>query len=110
MVTHYEIFRHHLVTQFPAYGYPLWEPDPANVSTAVEVGDVGFIREGRFYRLFNALLPADDPSHEIFGVPDDHEPLIPAMGNHTIISQLSPCNLCSANVTSKPVSEPLAEG
>ena len=110
MVTHYEIFRHHLVTQFPAYGYPLWEPDPANVSTAVEVGDVGFIREGRFYRLFNALLPADDPSHEIFGVPDYHEPLIPAMGNHTIISQLSPCNLCSANVTSKPVSEPLAEG
>jgi hypothetical protein len=42
----------------------------------VRVGDVGFIRDGYFQRLFNALLPADHPSHDNFGVPEWHEPLL----------------------------------
>ena len=56
MLTHYEIFCYQLAIKFPASGHALWEPDPANISTAVEVGDVGYICEGRFRRLFNALL------------------------------------------------------
>ncbi|KAI0277545.1 hypothetical protein BC826DRAFT_877364, partial [Russula brevipes] len=55
------------------HGYPLWEPDPASFKN-VEVGDVGVIRDGYFQRLFNALLPADDPSQH-FGVPESYEPL-----------------------------------
>ena len=32
-------------------------------------------RRGNFHRLFNALLPADDPSHEL-GVPEYQESLV----------------------------------
>ena len=56
------IFREELAIRYPAHGHALWEPDPGRLYEAVEVGDVGFIRKGYFYRLFNALLPRDPPS------------------------------------------------
>ena len=64
---------------------------------AVEVGDVGFIREGRFHRLFNALLLADHPSHNL-GVPGYREPLIPSLSAHIITATLSPSHYCSAGI------------
>ncbi|KAF8258119.1 hypothetical protein EI94DRAFT_1755655 [Lactarius quietus] len=79
-------------------------------SYPVEVGDVGFIREGRFHRLFNVLLPADDPSHRNYGVPEYHEQLTLRMEEHIIPSTLGPNNLCSARVTSDPVPRILADG
>lgn len=69
----YDIFREELATKYPTYGHALWEPSPHY--TAVEIGDVGFIREGRFHRLFNIILSEDDPSHQ-GGVPQRHEPLV----------------------------------
>ncbi len=110
MTAHYDIFRHHLAIKFPAYGHALWEPDPESLYPAVEVGDVGYIREGKFHRLFNVLLPAKHPSHGNFGVPEYHEQLTLNMENHINIGKLSPNNFCSAKVTSMPVSERLAEG
>ena len=55
-------FREELAIQYPTLGRPLWEPDPGGLYDAVQVGDVGFIRDGYFYRLFNALPPRDRPS------------------------------------------------
>ena len=63
----------------------------------VQVGDVGFIREGRFHRLFSALLPADDPSQEL-GVPEYHEPLVPILSDHVTTAPLGRINYCSAGV------------
>jgi hypothetical protein len=84
MTAHYDIFRHHLWTAAPAYGHALWDPNPGNLYPAVEVGDVGYIREGTFHRLFNVLLPAKHPSHR--RVPEYHEQLKLedhiAIGNH----------------------------
>lgn len=54
-------------------GYPLWYPEPDN-SGQVLVGDVGFVEEGRFCRLFNVLHPKDDPVN-CRGVPDGFEVL-----------------------------------
>ena len=105
----YDIFRRHIAIKFPAMGHALWEPDPGNLSPAVQVGDVGFIRQGRFHRLFNVLLPADHPSHENFGVPEYHEQLTLSVENHISFGRLSANNFCSAKVTSKPVPDP-AEG
>ena len=93
----YEIFREQLATMFPSYGYALWEPRPTNPNRPVQVGDVGFIREGRFHRLFSALLPANDPSQEL-GVPDYHEPLVPTLPDHVSKVSLGPKNYCSAGV------------
>jgi len=70
-----DIFRDQLATTYPRYGYALWNPSP------VEVGDVGFIRWGTFHRLFNALRPANDPSHEL-GLPTGYKPLALGVPNH----------------------------
>ena len=109
-MAHYDIFRHQLAINFPAYGHALWEPNPGLLYPAVEIGDVGFTREGRFHRLFNILLPAEDPSHENYGVPEYHEQLTLRMRNHIIPSTLGPNHLCSARVTSQPVPRELAMG
>ena len=109
-MAHYDIFRHHLAMKFSAYGHALWEPGPGNLYPAVEVGDVGYIQEGKFHRLFNALLPAEDESHVDFGVPDYHEPLILNIKKHINIGKLGPNNFCSARVSSMPVSEVLSKG
>ncbi|KAI9445971.1 hypothetical protein H4582DRAFT_1785351, partial [Lactarius indigo] len=78
-------------------GHALWEPDPGEYSPA-QVGDVGFIRDGKFHRLFNALLPADDPSHESRGTPPYHEPLQLRLRDHIDRGTLSPNNFYSYGV------------
>jgi len=88
-----------LAINYPAYGHALWEPRPPRLYCPVEVGDVGFIREGRFHRLFNALLSADHPSHKI-GVPEHYESLIPSLSDYIVSSTLSPSHYCSAGITS----------
>jgi len=92
-MAHYDIFRGQLAIKYPAYGHALWDPRP------VEIGDVGFIREGQFHRLFNALLPEDHPSHCEFGVPSHHELLVPSVSNHINKSVLSRNHYCSAGIT-----------
>jgi hypothetical protein len=68
----YNIFRDELAIRYPARGHALWDPSRDGLDSAVQVGDVGFVREGKFIRLFNILLPRDHPSHENFGVPEHH--------------------------------------
>jgi hypothetical protein len=76
-MVHHDIFREELANAYPIYGHALWEPDPGDQYNAVEVGDVGFIRSGRFHRLFNVLHPKEHPSHQnnLALVPDDHQQL-----------------------------------
>ncbi len=98
-MAHYDTFRDQLAIAHPAFGYALWEPDPGENNLPVEVGDVGYIREGKFHRLFNALLPEDHPSHKRLGVPEDHEQLRPRMQDHVNRGSLSPNTLYSYGVT-----------
>ena len=94
----YDVFREKLAIKYPSYGHALWVPGPRNPDLAVRVGDVGFTRRGRFHRLFNAMLPADDPSHEL-GVPEYHEPLVPNVSNHLDRDLLPRNNYYSAGVS-----------
>ncbi|KAH9072147.1 hypothetical protein EDB83DRAFT_2571938, partial [Lactarius deliciosus] len=80
-------------------GYALWEPDPGEQYPPVEVGDVGFIGQGKFHRLFNALLPANHQSHRRFGVPEHYEPLQLSVPDHIDHGTLNPNNFCSYGVT-----------
>ena len=113
-MAHYDIFRHHLSIKFPAYGHALWEPNPGNLYPAVEVGDVqgdvGYIYEGKFRRLFNVLLPANHPSHRNFGVPEYHEQLTLNIENHIDIGILNPHNFYSASVTLRLDTDRWADG
>lgn len=73
-------------------GYPLWEPE-----CKVSIGDVGYIRDGRFYRLFNALLPPGD-SQNNFGEPKGFQPL--QLDEHAMMeSTLSPGPMYSRSIT-----------
>jgi hypothetical protein len=102
----YDIYREELAIKHPAYGHALWVPSPGGPDPSVEVGDVGFIREGQFHRLFNIFLPGDHPPHRDFGVPEHHRPLRLRMPIHRHISPrtLSPNNFRSRGV--KLVSDP----
>ena len=94
----YDIFREQLAIKYPSYGHALWGPTPRSPYRPVQVGDVGFILRGKFHRLFSALLPADDPSHE-FGAPEYHQPLTPSLLNHLDTDSLDRNNYCSAGVS-----------
>jgi len=49
-------FREYLAITFPAYGYALWDASPVRPPRLVKVSDFGFIRWGKFYRLFSCPL------------------------------------------------------
>lgn len=49
----------------------MWEPE---CRPGVSIADVGYIRRGRFCRLFNASLPPGHPLNT-FGVPEGYEQL-----------------------------------
>ena len=51
-------------------GHPLWQPEPTKYGEVL-IGDVGVVKGGCFYRLFNATRPKDDPVNTICGVPTD---------------------------------------
>ncbi|KAJ8494847.1 hypothetical protein ONZ51_g2077 [Trametes cubensis] len=42
-------------------GYPLWYPDPDRPEWEVEIGDVGYVREGSFKHLLRTRNTADEP-------------------------------------------------
>lgn len=80
------------------HGYPLWEPEPTK-SGEVLVGDIGYILEGGFYRLFNATLPADHAIHERCGVPDGYVPFTyPDALRHRRESALQSGPICSRSI------------
>lgn len=70
---HYSVYREQLTSLY--HGHALWEPDPANLYEKVSVGDVGYVREGYFFRMFNVRLSWDDPSNRVLGEPDHYEPV-----------------------------------
>ncbi|KAI9440445.1 hypothetical protein H4582DRAFT_1463515 [Lactarius indigo] len=98
-MTHYDTFRDQLAIAHPAFGHALWEPDPREQYPPVEVGDVGFIRQGKFHRLFNALLPANHQSHQRFGVPEHYEPLQLTESGGSDFFAVAPPTSDSAEVT-----------
>ena len=103
-MAHYIIYRDRFATTHPAFGHEaLWEPSPEAKYGPVRIGDVGLVREGKFYCLFNALLAADDASHE--GIPllaDNHEPLVLDVPDHIPTGALKPNQYCSAGVSVLP--------
>ena len=57
----YNVYREQLSSFLQ--GHALWEPDPDNLYKEVSIGDVGYVREGRFFRMFNVLLEWNDSSN-----------------------------------------------
>lgn len=83
------------------HGEPLWQPEPPK-DGEVLIGDVGFIEDGRFYRLFSATLPADHPINAASGVPDGFKPL---EYNGRVLSQTNDNYLGPKPIYSKSVAQ-----
>lgn len=71
------------------------DSSPSKPNDPVKVGDVGYIRSGRFHRFFNALLSAEDQTN----VPESHEQLIPKSSDHIIKGSLSSDHYCSTGIS-----------
>ena len=58
------------------HGIALWKPNPPRVIyDKVKIGDVGYVREGGFIRMFNVMLPWDHESNRRLGEPVHYESL-----------------------------------
>jgi len=55
-------------------GQALYYPEPSPEEGPVEIGDVGYTKQGAFCRLFNVSRAADDPA-QLLGVPEGFRPL-----------------------------------
>jgi hypothetical protein len=97
-MAHYDIYRDRLATTHAAFGHALWEPSPDGGYGSVKIGDVGYVSEGKFHRLFNALLPSDDASHQGTPLPEYHEPFIPPILDHLSRGVLTPNTYYSTGV------------
>ena len=102
----YDVFREQLSIKYSSYGHALWEPSPEKPNDSVNVGDVGFIRSGKFHRLFNALLSAEDQPD----VPNDYERLVPKFSKHISEGTLSSNHYCSDGIVVDLESDVLALG
>jgi hypothetical protein len=67
----FNIYREQLSSQY--HGLALWDPKPVEnlykQPGHVSIGDVGYLDNGAFMRMFNVTLPWDDPSNKLLGEP-----------------------------------------
>ena len=55
-------------------GLALWNPTPPKeIYEKVSIGDVGYLHEGTFIRMFNVTLPWDHPSNRSLGEPEPYD-------------------------------------
>ena len=73
-MSHFNVYRDQLASL--SQGSALWNPSPLKkIYEKVSIGDVGYLHEGTFIRMFNVTLPWDDPSNRKLGVPEKYESL-----------------------------------
>ena len=68
------IYRDQLSSLF--HGLALWDPNRPNGPggyAKVSIGDVGYLHEGMFIRMFNVTLPWNDPSNILLITPEPYD-------------------------------------
>ena len=59
-----------------SHGLALWDPSPLKeIYDKVSIGDVGYLHEGSFIRMFNVMLPWSHESNRTLGEPEPYESL-----------------------------------
>ncbi|KAH9008785.1 hypothetical protein EDB85DRAFT_1542726 [Lactarius pseudohatsudake] len=95
-MAYYDTYRDQLASLY--HGHALWVPEPSGLYDHVRVGDVGYVKQGHFNRMFNALLPADDLA-QVYGVPKGFVPLNMGPFNNIRTLNLTHGDYCSNTVT-----------
>jgi hypothetical protein len=96
-----------------SHGLALWNPNPPKkIYNYVSIGDVGYLHEGMFIRMFNVTLPWDDPSNGLLGKPEPYDPLDCGPFTNTIEAHFKKIDHYSRFVTADtdPVNKTMAAG
>ncbi|RPD72326.1 hypothetical protein L226DRAFT_546923 [Lentinus tigrinus ALCF2SS1-7] len=72
---HWDIYARELMSL--GFGHPLWHPEPSLQFGQIRLGDVGYLRKGRFRFLFNSMHSAEHPVNATKGVPSGFEEFKP---------------------------------
>jgi hypothetical protein len=94
------------------HGCALWRPEPVeNLYDKVSIGDVGYIYNGSFYRMFNVMEPWDKspPVNQRFGEPDQYKPLVLSPFVNHRQSRFSKGDYYSRNVSSQEIHKVTAQ-
>ena len=67
----FNVYRDHLSSLF--HGIALWKPNPEGLYDQVTIGDVGYISDGVFIRMFNVTLPWDHELNRTLGIPNHYD-------------------------------------
>ncbi|KAF8474351.1 hypothetical protein DFH94DRAFT_695423 [Russula ochroleuca] len=71
----FNIYQEQLTSLY--HGLALWRPNPVeSIYNQVSIGDVGYISDGVFIRMFNVTLPWDDQSNRRLAEPERYDSLI----------------------------------
>jgi hypothetical protein len=93
------VYREQLTSLY--HGHALWEPGPIrSIYDRVTIGDVGYVNDGFFYRMFNVILPWDDPSNGRLGKPEQYTSLDLGSFANTRDATLAKGDYYSRNVSS----------
>ena len=85
------------------HGLALWNPNPPkNIYNNVSIGDVGYLDEGAFIRMFNVTLPWDHPSNKSLGHPELYDPLDWGPFTNTSKAHFDRVDHYSRSVTAEP--------
>ena len=85
-----------------SHGIALWNPNPPKkIYYTVSIGDVGYLHQGTFIRMFNVMLPWDDPSNRTLGDPKPYESLDCAPFFNTLKSHFNRVDHYSRHVSAE---------
>ena len=96
--THFTVYRDQLSAL--SHGVALWNPAPQRrIYERVSIGDVGYLHEGQFIRMFNVTLPSNHPSNVLIGQPEPYDLLDCGPFTNTIENHFESVDYCSRFVT-----------
>jgi hypothetical protein len=84
------------------HGLALWNPNPLKeIYDQVSIGDVGYLHEGSFIRMFNVMLPWSHESNRTLGEPEPYQSLGCGPFANTIKRRFDRVSQCSRYVSTK---------
>jgi hypothetical protein len=85
-----------------SHGLALWNPNPPKeIYDNVSIGDVGYLHEGSFIRMFNVMLPWSHESNRKLGEPEPYESLDCGPFVNTLKRQFDRVKYCSRYVSTE---------
>jgi hypothetical protein len=96
----FKVYQDQLTTL--CHGFALWNPNPPKeIYDKVSIGDVGYLHEGSFIRMFNVMLPWTHKSNRTLGEPEPYESLDCGPFANIIKRQFDRVKHCSNHVSAE---------